>query len=127
MLKSIAGDFDGLADVGAIVPEVETLADDARVKAEIRRGREEDNRETDVLLAIKANEAKLTNQGQRAKALSDLGAEWKRLSAAATAAEDSNERRLARRVLSLLGSTAATQDADYQKIIAQYRFGRTRP
>jgi hypothetical protein len=127
LLKSIVDDFDGLLDVGAIQPKMEALADDSRVKAEIRRGREEDNRETDVLLAIKANEAKLSNQSQRSKALADLGKEWKRLSEAATDAEDSHERRLARRVLALLGSTAATRDSDYQKIIAQYRFGRTRP
>jgi hypothetical protein len=37
---------------------------------------------------------------------------------------DSNDRQLARRVLAALSADANTRDADYSKIIAEYRMGR---
>jgi hypothetical protein len=55
-----------------------------------------------------------------------LRREWTTLHATAHGPIDTPARRVARRVLSLLGATIVTKDKDYLGIIAEYRYGRDR-
>lgn len=121
---SIAEDFASVRDVTDAAARADALAGSREVATELRRRREEDDRETDLLVAIKKLEARLgTSVEARNDALVELRREWRTLSGTATGPTDTSERRLARRVLSLLGSTAATTDKDYLRIIAEYRYG----
>lgn len=126
-LKSIADDFAGVRDVAGIRSRVDALGADPAVVAALRKDLADDNHETDVLLGIKTLEAKLTTTvEERGDALVELRRQWRDLSEAAKAPEDTAERRLARRVIGLLGATVTTKDSDYLKIIGQYRMGRGR-
>ena len=60
----------------------------------------------------------------RLAALNDLRQQWRDMSAQAKNPADSTQRQLARRVLSAL-SADGTNDADYAKIIAEYRLTRS--
>jgi len=123
-LKGIVDDFTDLADVTMARDRVAELAADPGVRDALKRDLDEDNHETDVLLGIKALEAKLANDAERTRALNELRRQWKELSEQANKPDDSSDRRLARRVLGLLGSTVTTKDADYLKIISEYRPAR---
>jgi poly(3-hydroxybutyrate) depolymerase len=121
---SIAADFAGLHDVTEASREAAELGKRRDVTSELRRRRDEDDRETDLLIGIKKLEAALGGSAEaRSDALADLDRQWRRLSATATGPADSPERRIARRVLSLLGSTITTKDEDYLEIITRYRYG----
>jgi len=125
--KDIVADFVGLCDVRDAQAQVDALGAEKAVVTELRRRRDEDDRETDLLLAIKALEGKLVaSLDMRGDALADLRREWRNLSTTARGPVDSPERRVARRVLSLLASTITTTDKDYLKIISEYRYGRGR-
>jgi len=68
-----------------------------------------------------AERRRLESIEERSSALSELRRRWKDLSDAAKRDADSPERRFARRVLGSLSASAQTKDADYQKIVAEYR------
>jgi hypothetical protein len=123
-LRGIADDFAGLRNVTTIAARASELARDEDVKDELRRGREDDNHETDLLLEIKAIEKRLASTRERQDALHQLRQRWKRLSEQGREPKDSSERRMSRRVLSLLAATITTTDPDYRAIIDEYRPAR---
>jgi pimeloyl-ACP methyl ester carboxylesterase len=124
-LDSLVADFEGLRDVSAQAARKAQLDRDRAVRAALKKDRDEDDREESLFVEIRTIEARLPSAEQREDALSQLRQEWKSLFTKATAADDSPERRLARRVLSGLAAGPPTTDADYQKIINQYRLPRT--
>ena len=69
-------------------------------------------------------ESRLGSGDERAGALVDLRRRWKDLSDQAKKPGDAAERRLARQVLGGLSTSLSRTDADYLKIIAEYRMGR---
>jgi hypothetical protein len=77
-----------------------------------------------VLDSVWSAEGRLNIPQQRESALLDLRQKWQQLSTQAKGADDSAERRLARRVLNNLSVGASTTDEDYLKIIREYRIGR---
>jgi hypothetical protein len=125
-LQSIAADFTGLRDVSAIAARVTTLGRDREVRDALRRDRDEDSREENLLVEIKTLEAQLTVDDRRASALMQLRRHWQELSQAGRAADDTPARRLARRVLGALSSGVTTTDADYLRIINEFRPSRGR-
>jgi predicted esterase len=124
-LDSLVADFDGLRDVSAQAARKAVLDRDRTVRDALKKDRDEDDREVALLVEIRTLESRLTSPDDRSNALLQLRQEWKSLFGKATAASDSADRRLARRVLSGLTAGPPTTDAEYQAIVNQYRLPRT--
>jgi poly(3-hydroxybutyrate) depolymerase len=122
--QAIVADFDGLADVSAYAARAAVLGRDKQVKDALRDAREEDDREMRLLVDVRTEEARLAMADQRPGALAALRRTWKDLGDKARRADDSPDRRFARRVLAALSAGTSTTDADYLKIIADYRLSR---
>jgi dienelactone hydrolase len=123
-MKAIAEDFAGLEDVSRFAARAGTLGADKRVRDAMKKDLELENRERLASQAIYSAEAKLVVAGQREDALAELRDRWRGLSEKAKGAEDTPDRRMARRVLSGLSMSVSTKDAEYLKIIQQYRMAR---
>ena len=121
-LQAIADDFQGLRDVSAFARRAAELGRDKTVRAALDAERDQDRREEAVLREIDVLAARLASN-DRPAALNQLRQKWMALSEAAKNPVDSTERQLARRVLAALAADGTT-DADYAKIIAEYRLGR---
>ena len=121
-LQAIADDFQGLRDVSAFARRAAELGRDKTVRAALDAERDQDRREEAVLREIDVLAARLASN-DRPAALNQLRQKWMALSEAAKNPVDSMERQLARRVLAALAADGTT-DADYAKIIAEYRLGR---
>ena len=121
-LRALADDFQGLKDVSAVSARAAQLGRDARIRAALEAERDEDLREESILRDIASLAARLTSD-DRLAALNHLRQRWRDLSAQAKNPSDSTQRQIARRVLSAL-SADGTDDADYAKIIAEYRMPR---
>ena len=76
-----------------------------------------------MLRDITSLEARLKSD-DRQEVLMKLRQSWKDLSTQAKQPADSVERQLTRRVLAALSAGADRGDAEYMKIIAEYRVGR---
>lgn len=123
-LRSIADDFEGLTDVRAVAARAAELGRDKAVRAALKQDEQEDDREERTLREVWTAEGRLETGEDRVNVLAELARRWKSLADTAKRPDDSAERRLARRVLSGLSANVRTKDADYLKIIAQYRLGR---
>jgi hypothetical protein len=123
-LQAIATDFKGLKDVSALSVRAGELGRSKNVRDALKKDVEEDDREAQMLRSIWSNEARLASAGEHDEAVSELRRQWKKLSEQAKKPDESVERRLARRVLSGLSAGGNTADADYLKIIREYRMGR---
>jgi poly(3-hydroxybutyrate) depolymerase len=122
VLQAIADDFQGLRDVSAQAKRAAELGRDKAIRAALDAERDEDRREESMLREIDALVARLSSSDKRTT-LNQLRQKWMELSAQAKNPADSTERQLARRVLAAL-TADGTADADYAKIIAEYRIGR---
>jgi hypothetical protein len=125
-LQSIVADFDGLKDVTTFAARLAALGKDKNVREALKKDRDEDEREMRLLDDVRAAEDRLdtNNPATRAETLQELRRRWKNLSDQAKAPEDSLDRRLARRVLSSLGASVTSNDADYLSIVREFRMGR---
>jgi pimeloyl-ACP methyl ester carboxylesterase len=124
-LRAIVEDFDGVRDVKALAAESAALARDKSIRAALKKGEDEDDREERMLHEVWKLEGQLGSSDDRPALLADLRRRWQTASDAAKKPEDSSERRLARRVLSGLNANLRSTDPDYLKIIAEYRLGRS--
>ena len=125
-LQGIARDFDGLRDVTALAKRVDALGRERDVRDALKRDRDEDTREEQLLTTVKTTETQLASDETRPMALMELRRQWKAIADAARRPEESPERRMMRRVLAALSSGMTTTDPEYLKIIAEYRTGRGR-
>jgi len=125
-LHAIATDFKGLRDVSAISTRAAELGRNKLVREGLKKDTEEDEREIQLLRSIWSTEGRLASPGERNDALSELRAQLRKLSEQARKPDDSTERRLARRTLSGLNAGGHTTDADYLKIIREYRLAPQR-
>lgn len=123
-VRAIAEDFDGLKDVRAFATEAATLARDKSIRAALKQGEDEDDREERMLHEVWQMEGKLTSGEDRVALLGDLRRRWQILAETAKKPQDSPERRVARRVLSGLSANLRSADPDYLKMIAEFRPGR---
>jgi poly(3-hydroxybutyrate) depolymerase len=126
-LRAIAEDFDGLEDVRAVAAQATALGREKTIRAALKQDEDEDNREARMVEEVWRAEGRLASADDHLAALADLRERWKSLSEAAKKADDSAERRLARRVLSSLAANLHTTDQDYLKIVAEYRITRRAP
>jgi pimeloyl-ACP methyl ester carboxylesterase len=120
-LRAIVEDFDGVRDVKALAAESAALARDKSIRAALKKGEDEDDREERMLHEVWKLEGQLASSDDRTALLADLRRRWQSVSDAAKKPEDSSERRLARRVLSGLNANLRSADPDYLKIIAEFR------
>jgi len=125
-LQGIARDFDGLRDVASLAKRVDALGRERDVRDALKRDRDEDTREEQLLTAVKTTETQLASDETRPMALMELRRQWKNVADAARRPEESPERRMMRRVLAALSSGVTSTDPEYLKIIAEYRTGRGR-
>ncbi len=121
-LDAMAADFAGFKEVAEFSARAAALRRDKRVKQEIRKeldAEHEEERQRNLLDAI---EAQLANPEQAGVARARMREAWKKLAAGARAGEDSQERRVARRVW--YGAAVSAQhrklDPEYRKIIAEF-------
>jgi predicted esterase len=124
LLDALVEDFRGLRDVSAEASRAKSLVKQPDVKKALAREREDDDAEARLLAEIGELEAGLRDNDRRAQSLLRLRDRFSRLSTSATATADSPERRQARRVLREISAGAAerVQDAEYLKLIQQYRW-----
>ena len=108
--------------MSAIARRAEELGRDKSIRAALDKERDDDLREESLLRSIASMTDRLSSD-DRLAALNQLRQTWKQLSAQAKNPADSPERQVARRVMAAL-SADGTQDADYSKIIAEYRLPR---
>jgi len=108
--------------VSDLAKRVAELGRDPSVRAAIKKDQDDDRREEAILRDMTSIAARLSSD-DRHQALAQLRQRWKDLSDKARNPVDSTERQLARRVLGAL-SADGTNDAEYSKIIAEYRMGR---
>jgi poly(3-hydroxybutyrate) depolymerase len=120
-LRAIVADFDGLRDTSALAARAATLEKQKDVRDALARDRDEDARELQILVDVKTAEAQLESPVDRINALDLLTERWKTLAAQASRTTDSSERRMARRLLSALSAGVTSGDADYLKVVQQYR------
>jgi poly(3-hydroxybutyrate) depolymerase len=117
----IAEDFGGLKDVSRFAARAAQLRNSPAVRDELKREADLDAQEEQWDQVVRGEETLLGNPAQRETALKELRERWKKLSEMANAAEDTPERRMARRVLGGLSMGITVQDPDYLAIVRQYR------
>jgi poly(3-hydroxybutyrate) depolymerase len=122
--NSIAEDFTGLEDVSHFAARAAQLRNSAAVRDELKREANLDTREEQWGQLVRGEETLLGDPGQRENALKQLREQWKKLSDTANAADDTPERRMARRVLGGLSLGVTVQDPDYLAIVREYRPAR---
>jgi len=122
-LLELAADFDGLKDVASFRERAASMARSPKVRAGLKLERDEESLERREMQEILALEKQLGDSDQRMKALHDLRSAWRELLAAANRADDSIERRTARRVLRglYIGARERGGDADYLKMLEEFR------
>ena len=123
-LQGLVADFQGLRDVSALAKRVAVLERDTEVQAALKRDRDEDEREAQIVASVLAEEDRLNFSRQRLDAMSVLLKKWRQFSEAANAPEDSADRRLARRVMAWLGLNTMTMDEEYRDLVREIRSRR---
>ncbi len=122
--SGIAEDFTGLEDVSRFTARAAQLRNSRAVRDELKREADLDTQEEQWGQVVRGEETLLSDPAQRATALKQLRERWKKLSEMANAAEDTPNRRMARRVLGGLSMGVTVQDPDYLAIVREYRPAR---
>ena len=121
-LASLASDFTGLRDVTALNDRVATLMKDKDVKRALSQSRADDFAEARMLNELIELHAGLADSDARPQTLLQLHGLLARLHKTATAADDSDTRRQARRVLRAVTAGSADEpDAEYRALVQQFR------
>ncbi len=123
LLEALVDDFRGVRDVTAAASRAADLTKQPEMKKALAREREDDETEARMLREILELEAGLRADDRRTQSLLQLRDRIARIARSANAAEDTPDRRLARRVLRQItaGASERVQDADYLKILQELR------
>jgi hypothetical protein len=123
LLKDLADDFSGLRDVAAAAARAVELSKQKDVKSVLAHERGDEDSEARQLDDVLALEAGLRDEGRHLENLGRLRDWLSRTARQANAAADSPERRRARRVMRsiTMGAADRVQDAEYLKLLQQYR------
>lgn len=122
-LEAIAADFSAFKDVSPHAARAAALRKEKPVREAFKRQLEEERDEQRKMLEMFGLERQLDGRETRAQALGQLRVEWKTLARDGAAADDSAQRRIARRVMrSLMAASRerAGSDAEYRKLIAEF-------
>jgi hypothetical protein len=122
-IASIATDFAGLRDVSKVSAREAELKQRKTVKAAVKKDLAEEEREERLREEIGAAELGLSDPATRAQSLAELKNQLADLSKKASSANDSNDRRMARRLLrgTLASSIETGKDPEYRKLLDKYR------
>jgi hypothetical protein len=123
LLRNLADDFDGLRDVAAAAARAAELSKQKDVKNALARERSDDEAEARQVGDVLSLEAALRDETRRMEGLGRLRDVLMRYARQAGAEVDSPERRRARRLLRTItmGAAERVQDAEYLKLLEQYR------
>jgi poly(3-hydroxybutyrate) depolymerase len=123
LIRNLADDFGGLRDVAAAAARAAELSKHKDVKNALARERAEDDAEARQIGDVFALEAGLRDESRRIENLGRLRDMLTRCERQASADADSLERRRARRLLRTItmGAAERVQDAEYLKLLEQYR------
>ncbi len=122
-LQGVIADFQGVRDLAEVNGRFAQQHCDKAVKDAQRAARSADAKEMSTLREIAELEDSLGDAGQHPISLAHLRERLEKLARQATAAEDSEPRRMARRVLRgvLAESNARAADPDYRKLLDSIR------
>jgi len=122
-LVSIDQDFTGLKDVSKVAARESELKQRKTVKAGLKKDLSQEQREERLREEFGAAEAGLSDPGTRGQSLGELKNWLADLSRKAEAPNDSDDRRMARRLLrgALASSVARARDPEYGKLLDKYR------
>ena len=129
LLEALVSDFGGLHDVAAETARLAGLVQQPEIKRALARERAADDDEARVVNEIIDLEAELEHVERRAHALGQLRDRLSRWARVANGEAASPERSRARRVLRAITAGAAerVRDADYRKLLEEYRQGASPP
>jgi predicted esterase len=119
--KAVVADFEGLRDVTAFAARAAEWERQKDVQAAIKKERFTEQREEQLIGELVTLEHGLASQAKRDDSLTELRDRLSDLSGRANAKEDSQDRRLARRVLhgTLVRSFEQLNDPEYQKLLKE--------
>jgi len=122
-LEQIAADFDGIRDVTSFRARAASLRSQKQVRSELKKERQETEREERLILDLTALEQGLGDPSTRASSMQQLRRRITEISQQANAPEDTPYRRLARRVLSGLrvGAAEGRKDPQYRHLLEETR------
>lgn len=123
LLRNLVDDFGGLRDVTAAAARAAELSKQKDVKNALARERADDDAEARQVGDVFTLEAALRDESRRMEGLGRLRDVLMRYARQAGAETDSPERRRARRLLRTItmGAAERVQDAEYLKLLEQYR------
>lgn len=123
-LRGVQEDFKGLRDLTAVSARVDALGRNPAIRQTLEGQRQLDDSEYRTLREIWLLEDQLADRAQRAQSLAELRRRWQRLAEQSSQAADSDQRRLARRIVSNLAATVRSQDPDYLQLVREFRASR---
>jgi predicted esterase len=123
LLQNLTADFDGLRDVAGLAARAAELSQQKDVKKALDRERADDDAEARQLDQFFTLEASLRPDESHLATMGRIRDWLSRTARQADAPTDSPERRRARRLLrnATIGANQRVRDADYQKLLQQYR------
>ena len=118
-LKALVADFEGLRDITQFAARAAELERQKDVQAAIKKERLLERREEQMIGELATLENRLGSQAKRSDSLTELRDRLSDLSRRANAKNDSEDRRLARRVFrgTFVRSFERINDPDYQKLL----------
>jgi len=122
-LEALAADFDGLRDGTAFAARAAELRRQKSIKDALKKDRAEEQREDRMVTELLDLELGLADPATRSNNLAQLRGRLASLTKQSNAAEDSADRRMARRVLrgTFARSRELMNDAEYQKLLGDMR------
>lgn len=125
-LKSLAADFDGLRDVGTLSARALQLEHQKSVKDASKKERAAEAEEQRINVELVQLEQLLQSPDKRTGALEDLRQRLAELTHDANAKDDSEKRRMARRILrgTFVRSFEAAEDTEYHQMVQKIEVAR---
>jgi poly(3-hydroxybutyrate) depolymerase len=123
LLRALAADFKGLADVSAESSRLDDLLHQREVKDALARDQKTDDAEARTLREIFENEAQLADENRHGMAMLTLRDRLTRLSGRASSEADTPDRSQAIRVLRavVFGARERVDDREYLELLDQFR------
>ena len=123
LLRALAADFKGLADVSAESSRLDDLLHQREVKDALARDQKTDDAEARTLREIFENEAQLADENRHGMAMLTLRDRLTRLSRRASSDADTPDRSQAIRVLRavVFGARERVDDREYLELLDQFR------
>ncbi len=122
-LAALSSDFGGLKDVSEFARRDAELRRGRTVKDALKKDRSDEQREQQAMSELAGLEGGIADPARRSASLLELKDRLADLSRKSDAANDSADRRMARRILraSLMGAAERVKDPEYRRLLDKYR------